>query len=41
MQNRKYIYSTILNIESLKRKYEYAAKDIIRVTSQDEYEQNI
>lgn len=41
MQNRKYIYSTILNMESLKRKYEYAAKDIIRVTSQDEYEQTI
>ncbi|MGI9215196.1 MAG: hypothetical protein ACR2HS_06115 [Gammaproteobacteria bacterium] len=41
MQNRKYIYSTILNIESLKRKYEYTAKDIIRATSQDEYEQTI
>ena len=41
MQNRKHIYSTILNIESLKRKYEYAAKDIIRATSQDEYEQTI
>ncbi len=41
MQNRKYIYSTILNIESLKRKYEYAVKDIVRATSQDEYEQTI
>ena len=41
MQSRKYLYSTILNIESLKRKYEYAAKDIIRATSQNEYEQTI
>ena len=41
MQNRKYIYSTILNLESLKRKYEYAVKDIVRATSQDEYEQTI
>ena len=25
MQSRKYLYSTILNIESLKHKYEYAS----------------
>ena len=41
MQCRKYLYSTILNIESLKRKYEYSSKDIIRATSPDEYEQTI
>lgn len=41
MQSRKYIYNTILNIESLKRKYVYTAKHIIRATSQSEYEQTI
>ncbi len=41
MQSRKYLYSTLLNIKSLKNKYEYAAKDIKRATSQDEYEQTI
>ena len=41
MQSRKYLYSTILSIESLKNKYEYAEKDIKRATSQDEYEQTI
>ncbi len=41
MQSRKYLYSTILNIESLKRKYEYSSKDIIRATNLDEYEQTI
>lgn len=41
MQSRKHLYSTILNIESLKRKYGYASEDIIRVTGQGEYEQTI
>ena len=41
MQSRKYLYSTILSIGSLKNKYEYAEKDIKRATSQDEYEQTI
>ena len=40
MQSRKYLNNMLFNIKYLKNKYEYAAKDIIRVT-QDEYEQTI
>ncbi len=40
MQSRKYLNNMLFNIKSLKNKYEYAAKDIIRAT-QDEDEQTI
>ena len=41
MKSRKYVNSLLSSIESLKYKYENAKDDIVRLTSQVEYEQTI
>ena len=41
IKSRKYVNTLLSSIQSLKRKYEYEQKDIVKLTSDQDYQQTI